>query len=45
MKGPRGSIQINKIINENRGINTETGNSKKSSHLNIKAYTQQNWKI
>jgi hypothetical protein len=45
-KGPRGSIQINKIRNrKGRHNNRNRGNSKKSSDPTIKAYTKQNWKI
>jgi hypothetical protein len=44
-KGPRGSIQINKIRNEKGDITTEMEEIKKSADPTMKAYTQQNWKI
>jgi hypothetical protein len=45
-KGPRGSIQINKLRNEKGEITTEMGEiKKKSSDPTIKAYTQENLKI
>jgi hypothetical protein len=46
-KGPRGSIQINKIRKEKGDITAETEKLKKktSSDPTIKVYTQQNWKI
>jgi hypothetical protein len=45
-KGPRNSIQINKVRNEKGDIATETKSiQKKSSYPTTKAYSQPNWKI
>ena len=44
-KGPRGSIQINKIGREKGNIITESEEIQKSSAPTTEAYIQQNWKI
>ena len=44
-KGPRGSIQINKIRNEKGDITETEEIQNKSSDPTIKYYTQQNCKI
>jgi hypothetical protein len=49
-KGPKGSIQINKIRNEKGDIaaeikKTNKQTTKKTSDPTIKVYIQQNWKI
>ena len=45
MKGPRGTIQVNKIKNEKGEITTETEEIQNLSDPTTKAYNQQNWKI